>query len=348
MVSTAGLGAAALQSLGPVQPKPVRAAVLQEDVKAEVQKPEPAKISAQVMDAARPAPEIKPPQAAAGSAISRRVASPDATLLEPAPHEQTTRLPRVAPDGRSPRVVYAAAPPMVPAGAARIALIVSGVGLSEKDTQAAISGLPGPVSLAISAYASMKPAMLEAARAAGHELFASIPMEPHGYPQNDEGPQALLTGSSPERNAINLEWALGRIEGAVGATGASDGMLGERFAEAGGAMDPVLDEIARRGLLYLDPRPGRGRIRPDLRAPNVDVVIDDPPARAEMEAKLATLERVAREKGMAVGLVGRLQPVTLDRLSKWTKALAGRGFVLVPISSLVPDSSPVSNAIASQ
>lgn len=352
LFSTAGLGAAALQSLGPVQPKPISVAARRDEARENVQKPEPVKGGVQVTDSARPAPEAKPTQvpiqAAVGSAAARRVASPDPTLLEPAPHEPTARLPRIASDGRSPRVVYAAMPAAVPNGAARIALLVSGVGLSEKDTQAAISGLPGPVSLAISAYASMKPAVLEAARAAGHELFASVPMEPQGFPQNDEGPQALLTGSTPERNALNLEWALGRIEGAVGATGASDGMLGERFAEAGGAMDPVLDEIARRGLLYLDPRPGRSRTRPDLHARSVDVVIDDPPARAEMEAKLATLERVAREKGVAVGLVGRLQPVTLDRLSKWTKALAARGFVLVPVSSLVPNSSPVSNAIASQ
>ena len=347
MLSTVGLGAAALQSLGPVQPKSLPAAGRQDDAKVEAQKPEPAKAAIQATEAVRPVPEAKPAQAV-GPAMSRRVASPDPTLLEPAPHEPTARLPRVAPDGRSPRVVYAAAPAVLPNGAARIALIVSGVGLSEKDTQAAISGLPGPVSLAVSAYASMKPATLEAARAAGHELFASIPMEPQGYPQIDEGPQALLTGSTPERNALNLEWALGRLEGAVGATGASDGMLGERFAEVGGAIDPVLDEIARRGLLYLDPRPGRGRTRPDLRARSVDVVIDDPPARAEMEAKLATLERIAREKGMAVGLVGRLQPVTLDRLSKWSKALAGRGFVLVPVSSLMPDSNPAANAIASQ
>lgn len=343
LLSSAALAAAAMQSLGPAKHGPVsQAQAPQAEAPksvVEAPRPEPVPKARPVQAAENPAPATVP-------AVGRRIAAPDPTLLEPAPHEPTARLPQIASDGRSARVAYAAMPVVVPAGTARIALIVSGVGLSEKDTQAAITGLPGPVSLAVSAYASIRPATLEAARMAGHELFASIPMEPRGYPQNDEGPQALLTGSTPERNALNLEWALSRVEGAVGATGASDGMQGERFAELGGAMDPVLDEIARRGLLYLDPRPGRSRTRPDLHARSIDVVIDDPPARAEMEAKLATLERVAREKGVAVGLVGRLQPVTLERLSKWTKALAGRGIVLVPVSSLVPDPAP--NALASQ
>ena len=352
VLSAAALGAAALQSLDSVKSAggTVQAAVPTAEIpNAEVSKAEVSKAGVLAAEAPRPEPEpeVRPVQATVSPATVRRVAAPDPGLLEPAPHEPTARVPRVASDGRTARVVYAAAAGVVPAGSSRIALIVSGVGRSEKETQAAIMGLPGAVSLAVSAYASMRPAVLDAARAAGHELLASVPMEPEGYPQNDEGPQSLMTGTTPDRNALNLEWALSRVEGAVGATGASDGMRGERFAEVGGVMDPVVDEIARRGLMYLDPRPGRSASRPDLYSCSVDVVIDNPPARAEVDAKLATLERIAREKGVAVGLVGQLQPVTLERLAKWTKALAGRGFVLVPVSSVVTDPRRAPNAIAS-
>lgn len=315
----AGSGAALLQALGPVP---------------------------------HPAPLPEPPHAAAQSAPApeshARVAPPDPALLEPSADFPPAQLPRVAADGRAPRTAYAAPPVAVPPGASRIALLVSGVGLSERDTDAAIHDLPGPVSLAVSAYANAGPATLEAARAAGHELFASIPMEPRDYPMNDEGPRALLTGAAPAQNRLNLLWALGRVPGAVGATGASDGMGGERFAVVGGAMDPMLDEIARRGLLYIDPRPGEAPSRAGLRDRSVDVVIDDPPARAEIEAKLQALERVARERGTALGLAGRPQPVTLQRLSAWIGTLQGRGFVLVPVSSLLADSVTPTSHTASQ
>ena len=39
-------------------------------------------------------------------------------------------------------------------------------------------------------------------------------------------------------------------------------MRGERFAGMADQMEPVLDESAARGLLYVDPRPGRGRRLP--------------------------------------------------------------------------------------
>ena len=57
-------------------------------------------------------------------------------------------------------------------------------------------------------------------------------MESQGYPLNDSGPHALLTGADPAVNDRNLEWVLSRMQGEVGLTGASDGLRGERFANA--------------------------------------------------------------------------------------------------------------------
>lgn len=313
----AGAGAGVLQGLGPVPH----------------QAPAPAEPPHHEAAAVPPAPETPHP---ASPPVPDRflVAAPDPALLERSPTYPPAQLPRVAADGRAARTAYAAPAVPVPPNAAPIALLVSGVGLSERDTAAAIDTLPGPVSLAVSAYATMPPATLAAARAAGHELFVSIPMEPQGYPLNDEGPHSLLSGADPIVNRANLEWALSRLDGAVGATGASDGMRGERFADLSSGLDVVLREVGRRGLLYIDPRPDlAAQTGPYTR--DVDAVVDDPPARAEMEAKLATLERTAREKGAALGLAVRIQPMTLQRLAEWTRTLPGRGFVLVPVSQLV-------------
>lgn len=264
-----------------------------------------------------------------------RVAAPDAALMELAPDFPPAQLPRVAADGRLARVAYAG--PMLPvaAGVPRVALLMAGFGLSDRDSRAALDKLPGPVSFAVSAYALPQPELLEAARIAGHELLASIPMEPQSYPSNDEGGRSLLTGLSPRANHENLEWALSRTQGVVGATGAADGMRGERFADVSGAFDPVLEEISRRGLLYVDPRPGRGADRAGQPNRAVDLVLDEPFARADIESKLRELERIARERGTALGLAGPLRPVMIERVAEWIKTLPARGFVLVPVSSLV-------------
>ncbi len=314
LLLAAAAGGATLQALGPLPHPPIPATA--EAVHAP---PEPAPVhEAETV----PAP---PPG----------VARPDAALLERSRSAPQLMLPRVAADGRTARSLYAAPVPPVPAGAKRVALLVGSFGASDKDSRAALDSLPGTVSLGVSSYVgSGASALLDAARAAGHELLAAIPMEPDGYPLNDEGTRSLRTGRTPEENRTNLEWALGQTQGAVGATGASDGMRGERFAGLAAVFDPVVEEIVRRGLLYVDPRPG---VPTAAGQPvrSVDVVLDDSQARAEIEARLAALERVAREKGSAIGLAGQPRPVTLERIAAWAQGLSARGLVLVPVSSLI-------------
>lgn len=277
--------------------------------------------------AAEPAVPVQRPASA--------VAEPAQALLQPAPDFPGAFLPRIGPNGRVSRLVYAR--PAPPADKRpRIALLVTGFGLSDSDSQSAMAALPGPISLAFTPYGSDLDRLGAAARQAGHELLVSIPMEPDGYPLNDAGTKSLLTGASPAQNAANLEWALSRMQGYVGVTGAMEGMRGERFAALTSSLSIVLDDLKSRGLLYVDPIAGHvPELLPPVPGRAVDLVVDDPPARADLEGKLAALERIAREKGSALGLAGPLRPVVVERIASWAKGLEERGFVLVPVSALV-------------
>lgn len=293
--------------------------------------------------AASAVPQAGPVRSSSGPVRDGRIAAPDPALIEASQTSPSASLPRVGANGRTPMRVYArpfdAADPRP-----RIGLLVAGVGVLEAESRAAIERLPGPVSLAVSAYGQRLEALLDAARDNGHELLASIPMESAGFPQNDAGARSLLTGASPEANQRNLEAVLSRFAGYVGATGASDGMRGERFMASTG-FGRVAGELARRGLLYIDPRPSAQETRPvgaledapALRFRAVDVVIDEPASRAEIEAKLALLEWIARDRGSALGLATALRPATIDRLAAWAATVESRGLVLAPISALVPD-----------
>ncbi len=299
-------------------------------------------------------PGRPPPQAAsavpqAGSVRSSsgpirdgRIAAPDPALIEASQIVPGASLPRVGADGRTPMRVYAR-PFDTTDPRPRIGLLVAGVGVLEAESRAAIERLPGPVSLAVSAYGQRLESLLDAARDNGHELLASIPMESAGFPLNDAGARSLLTGASPEANQRTLEAVLSRFAGYIGATGASDGMRGERFAASAG-FSRVAGELSRRGLLYIDPRPSAQDAAPidvpgeaALRFRAVDVVIDEPASRAEVEAKLALLEWIARDRGSALGLASALRPATIDRLAAWAATVEARGLVLAPVSALVPD-----------
>jgi polysaccharide deacetylase 2 family uncharacterized protein YibQ len=308
--------------------------------------PEPAEASAAPAPvAAAPEPEPAPRSAPPLPALAAGEASPhiDGRLVEPT---AMGLLPRIGTDGRTPMRVYAR-PFDRNDPRPRAALIMGGLGMNTTLTEQAIQSLPLAVGLAFSPYAPRPYPLLERARERGFETLVAIPMEPTGFPLNDPGQQALLTGLNWTENARRLDWVLSRYAGHVGAIGALGPMRGERFAgmaESHGQMQAVL---AQRGLLYIDsragaPSPARAWGR------SLDVVVDEPPTRAEIELRLAEVERLARERGAALGYVGEASPVAITRIAAWAAGLESRGVVLAPPSALAraPDAASRAEAPA--
>jgi len=259
------------------------------------------------------------------------IRAPDPALLEPAPDFPGRFVPRRAADGRASMSFYARAPDLTPKRPS-VAMLVVGLGQSQADSEAAIAALPGAVTLGFSPYTPNPDPLLASAREHGHEYLVTLPMESQGYPLNDSGPHALLTGADPAVNDRNLEWVLSRMQGEVGVTGASDGLRGQRFANAPALMGPVLQQLNARGLLYVDPRPGAPNAP---RTAAVSMVIDDPPDRASIDAKLSQLEQQARDGQTMLGLAVMVRPVTVERVAAWARGLDGRGITLLPVSAVV-------------
>ncbi|MBE9605222.1 divergent polysaccharide deacetylase family protein [Acetobacteraceae bacterium H6797] len=301
----------------------------------------------QAVAPAPPAPVAAPPLPDAPTPPplpARAVIQPDRPIAPPDPALQEAGrygpLPRVGPDGRTPVRAYSRAFDRSDTRP-RIGIVMGGMGLSESFSDEAIRRLPGAVGLAFSPYASRNDGLLDRARARGMELLSALPLEPAGYPINDPGEWALLTGISPEQNIDRLDWTLSRLQGQVGAVGALGAMRGERFAAVPDLIGLVQDHLRSRGLLYIDPRPGAGN--PERAwGRGVDVVIDEPATRGEIDRRLAELERIARDKGSALGIAADPAPVTVERLTSWASTLAERGLVLAPVSVMIrrPEGQP--------
>jgi uncharacterized protein len=294
----------------------------------------------------RPAPAAAPQSTASvghapGRGTPGPIADPDPALLEPMPPPDTGFLPRISVDGREPMQEYAAG--FDPTSRRpRVGLIVAGIGMNSADSMAAVRQLPAGVTLAVSPYASDPDHLLAAARIAQHEYLLSIPMEPQGFPVNDPDDRHALMTSLPEAtNITRLRWALSRIAGYVGTTNALGPLRGERFSGMPDQLDSALNELAGRGLFFVDARPGTS---PHGLAWNrsVDVLIDDDAADADtLDQRLAALAKLAQDRGSALGLVSVPRPTTLDRVTAWSNTLVDRGLVLAPVSALMlPPSKP--------
>ena len=241
----------------------------------------------------------------------------------------------VVADGLKPFTVYAAEADR--AKAARmpvVAIVVGGLGVGAAKTVDAIMKLPPAVTLAFTPYGADPTKLTERARAQRHEILLQIPMEPFDYPDNDPGPQTLLTSLPPEQNIDRLYWHLSRFQGYAGIAN----FMGARFLATDAVMQPIMREAAKRGLGYLDdgstPRSvasslAAGQAMPFAKA---DFAIDAVPTSAEIDRTLIKLETLAKERGLAVGVASAL-PISIERIAAWIKTLDSRGIMLVPLTT---------------
>lgn len=269
--------------------------------------------------------------------IAQPIFAGTALVADPALIETTENgpLPRIAADGRTPLQAYAA--PVSDATRPRIAIVISGLGISAKATAAALAKLPPQVTLAFAPYAADVQTWVTQARQRGHEVLLEVPMEPFDFPDSDPGPHTLRSGVGEDANTERLVWALTRFTGYTGVTN----LLGGRLLSDSDSLEPVLTYLARRGLMFFDNGAATHSAAPDVAARagvffvQATLTIDSIQTAMEIDHELSELETQARANGSASGS-GFLYPVTIDRVAQWAQGLSGRGFVLVPASAIVP------------
>ncbi|HEY0851918.1 MAG TPA: divergent polysaccharide deacetylase family protein [Bradyrhizobium sp.] len=238
-------------------------------------------------------------------------------------------------DGLKPFTVYAAEADRAKAAKMPVvAVVVGGLGVGAAKTVDAIMKLPAAVTLAFTPYGADPTKLAERARAQRHEILLQVPMEPFDYPDNDPGPQTLLSSLGTEQNLDRLHWHLSRFQGYAGIAN----FMGARFVVSDNVMQPIVREAAKRGLGYFDDGSAPRSVAASLAASQTmpfakaDLSIDAVPTALEIDRALSKLETIARERGTAVGVASAL-PISIERLAAWCKALEGRGIMLVPLTT---------------
>ncbi|MBB3660526.1 hypothetical protein FHX15_005795 [Rhizobium sp. BK650] len=263
----------------------------------------------------------------------RMAAIPNDNLLEDTPYG---RLPITSSDGRRPMDQYAR--PWSGTRGTRIAIVLSGLGLSQTGTQRAIQQLPEEITFAFAASGYSLQRWMQDARRGGHEILLQVPLEPFDYPANDPGPDTLLTSKPVARNIESLHRAMGEITNYTGIMN----YLGGRFLSDPKAMEPVMRDIGKRGLLFLDDGTSaqsktaviaKGT---DLPYAFADLQLDGQVNVNAILQKLDELERIARRNGQAIGVASAFDE-SIDAISKWSEEATMRGVEIVGVAALVHD-----------
>jgi uncharacterized protein len=242
-------------------------------------------------------------------------------------------IPRIGPDGTRAAQAYAR-PFQAKPNSPQIVIVVTGLGISANITTEAMNKLPGPVTFAFGPYGADLERVAAKARGLGHELLLQVPMEPFDYPDNDPGPKTLISTLPEDQNLDRLQWAMSRFQDYVGVVN----QMGARLSASEMAFSPIIREIGRRGLIYVDDGSSARSLAGQIAGGNslafvkANLTLDVVPAPAEIDRALSRLEAAARENGLAVGFASAL-PVSIERISLWAKTAESRGLTLAPITA---------------
>ncbi|MGG7519318.1 divergent polysaccharide deacetylase family protein [Allorhizobium undicola] len=260
----------------------------------------------------------------------RMAAIPNPDLIE---NSAVGPLPIIGPDGLRPVEQYAR--PWSGAHGTRIAIIVGGMGLSQTGTQKAIKLLPEEVTLAFAASGNSLNRWMQEARRAGHEILLQVPMEPIGYPANDPGRGTLQVGKSAEETLTSLHRSMASVTNYTGIIN----YMGGRFMADAAAFEPVLRELAGRGLLFIDDGSSAQSLSESLartvELPHAiaDLQIDDQLKDEAILKRLDELERIAKRNGAAIGVASAFDE-SIAAITKWTHEAKARGIEIVGVSAL--------------
>lgn len=235
--------------------------------------------------------------------------------------------------------------PPVPAGAARVVVIIDDLGVDRKRSRE-ILDLPGPLTAAFLPYADDVAPMVEDARGRGHEIIIHMPMEPTD-PKLDMGPIALRTTMDGAAFDSMLQKAMESFGGYVG----MNNHMGSRLTQDTAAMNRLMEKLSKAGMLFVDSRTigqsvaERTAAKHGVPHAGRDVFLDHTPTYEAVVGQLAELEAAAKRSGTAIA-IGHPKDGTIRALAEWLPTLAGKGIVLVPVSAVVK-TDPAMQTVAS-
>jgi polysaccharide deacetylase 2 family uncharacterized protein YibQ len=215
-----------------------------------------------------------------------------------------------------------------------VTIIIDDLG-DHRDRGTEIAALPGPLTMAFMPYTRYLDDLVPAAKAGGHELLVHLPMQPSDS-RIDPGRNALMTNVSPAELLRRITWNLDRFDGYVGV----NNHMGSLFTTSEEHMRPVIAELKRRGLLFLDSKTSAQsvglRLAKSYGVPNIarDLFLDNNRDPRVIRAQLAAVLDIARRRGSAIG-IGHPYPETIAVLKEWLPHLATKGYQLVPLSAVV-------------
>lgn len=214
----------------------------------------------------------------------------------------------------------------------RIAIVVDDLGVDCRVAEALLR-LDAPLTFSILPLQPYSRRIAKTAHAQGREVMLHLPMEPRGFPLKDPGTGALFVSMGERELLRQLRKDLDAVPFITGV----NNHMGSRFMEQEEKVRPVLEELKRRGLFFLDSRTTAKtqgyRIARELalKTNERDLFLDNETDVQDIRAQVERLIRIAREHGTAIGIC-HPYPSTVTCLQEMIPKIKAAGIEVVPLS----------------
>lgn len=229
-----------------------------------------------------------------------------------------------------------ATPPSIPAAApVYVAIIIDDLGNSLSQGERVIR-LPAPIACAILPHTAFAARLARAAHEARKEVLLHLPMESLDR-HAAAGPGTLEVSMQARERTAMLEYDLSTVPHAVGV----NNHMGSRFTEDNDAMHALMRALHERGNLFFvdsltSPRSVATRTARLNQVPVLvrDIFLDNDPAPAAINARLAEIVATARRRGTAVA-IGHPHTHTLQALEQWLPTVQALQVKVVPLREIL-------------
>ncbi len=216
----------------------------------------------------------------------------------------------------------------------KITIIIDDLGYTLAAGRRAVT-LPGPVVVAVLPRTPRGRALAEMAHQRGKEVLLHLPLQSVDAANVDE-PGVITLDMSRTQFAAALAENIDAVPHAIGV----NGHRGSLLTRHPGHMQWLMDDIAERGLIFVDSYTTHLSVALDIALENGisasrrDVFLDAEPRGDAIAREFERLKMHARRNGTAIG-IGHPYPETLDFLERRLKDLEDDGFQLVGIRQLL-------------
>lgn len=217
-----------------------------------------------------------------------------------------------------------------------LAIIITDLGLSAKNTDEIIQNFPKGVSFAFSPYADNLDMLARAASEKGHEAWLMLPMETGDYPNVDPGPLTLLSSGNITQNIDRVEQIITGSQGFKGFIATK----GHIFKNEDSNINPAIQKIFDNKLAIIDSNNTPQSFVYDIAYKNdypygkVNFWLDDDLSPLALNQRIRQIIEYAEAQKSAVVML-RPTPASLKALQKFLNSAAAEKFQLVPATSLI-------------